>query len=79
MANIKTRALSEVLRDEMIMRDRIRDLLAGGPKIIPEIAETLDSPAWEVTIWVMAMMRYGLLTELPKSRSDDYFQYTLAE
>jgi hypothetical protein len=79
MNSIKSRDLAEVLRDEMVMQDRIKDLLREEPKTIPELAEALQSPDWEVTIWVMAMRRYGLLAELPKPRAEDYFQYTVAK
>ncbi len=79
MENTKERALGDVLRNEMVMHDRILELLREEPKTIPEIAQALEFPGWEVTIWVMAMMRYGLLSELPKTRADDYFHYTLAE
>lgn len=69
------RDLSEAMRDEMVMRPRIAALLAGGPKTIPEIAEGLGCPCREVTLWVMAMRRYGALEELPKAKADDYYRY----
>jgi hypothetical protein len=73
------RALAEVLRDEMIMRDRIAAALRDGPKTIPELAELLGAPTREVTLWVMAMRRYGKLEEMPKPKADDYFRYKLME
>ena len=73
------RDLSEVMRDEMVMKDRIASLLREGPKTIPEIAAALQCPASEVTLWVMAMRRYGTLEELPKGKAEDYYQYRLAE
>ena len=79
MPNLRERSMQEVLSDEMVMHDPIRKALAEGPKTIPEIAEAVGSPAWEVTVWVMAMLRYGKLHEMPKGRADDYFQYKLAE
>jgi hypothetical protein len=79
MQHTKERELAEVLRDEMVMHGRIQDLLREKPMTIPELAEALQYPDWEVTVWVMAMIRYGLLTELPKARADDYFQYTVAK
>ncbi|RLB55065.1 MAG: MarR family transcriptional regulator [Deltaproteobacteria bacterium] len=79
MTNMKERDLTDVLRDEMVMHDRILDFLRKEPGTIPEIARALDRPGWEVTIWVMAMMRYGLLSEMPKGRADDYYRYTPAE
>jgi hypothetical protein len=72
------RDLAEVLRDEMVMQQRISSLLRQGPLTIPQLAEALDTPGWEVTAWVMAMRRYGLLKELPKNRADDYYQYALS-
>lgn len=78
MKKKEMRNLAEVLRDEMVMRQRICDLLKKGPLTIPQLAEALGSPGWEVTTWVMALRRYGLLKELEKSRADDYYQYALS-
>ena len=78
MAEEKRRDLGEVLRDEMVMKDRIASLLREEPKTIPEIAEALSCPVREVTLWVMAMRRYGSLEELPKPKAEDYFRYRLA-
>jgi hypothetical protein len=78
MGEREPRDIGEVLRDEMIMKDRIASLLREEPKTIPEIAEALACPVREVTLWVMAMRRYGSLEELPKPRADDYFRYKLA-
>ena len=74
-----SRNLGEVLRDEMFMRDRITKILAQGPKTIAEIAGGLDCPSDEVLIWVMGMRRYGVITEMPKARADDYYQYKLRD
>jgi predicted transcriptional regulator len=71
------RDLAEVLRDEMYMRDKIIGLLQKGPKTIPEIATELGCPSHEVMMWVMGMRRYGIITEMPKERADDYYQYRL--
>ncbi len=74
-----TRNRLEILRDEMVMRDRILKILADGPKTILEISSLLDYPDNEVTLWVMAMVRYGLLKEMPKSRADDYYPYAIMD
>ncbi len=71
------RNLPEVLRDEMVMHQRILDLLKDNAMTIPQLAETLNMPSWEISMWIMSMRRYNLVTELPKSRADDYFQYTI--
>ena len=79
MGNERRRDPSEVMRDEMIMKDRIASLLREGPRTIPEIADALRCPAREVTLWVMALRRYGVLEELPKAKADDYYRYEAAK
>lgn len=69
------RDLAEVLRDEMVMQDKIILLVRDEPKTIPEIAEALGYPAHEVVYWVMAMRRYGKLKEKGRPDDDGYFQY----
>jgi predicted Rossmann fold nucleotide-binding protein DprA/Smf involved in DNA uptake len=77
MKTERKRALDEVLRDEMVMKDRIVELLREEPKTIPELAETLGYPSHEVLLWVMALWRYGTVTELKMGRNEEYFKYTL--
>jgi hypothetical protein len=79
MTGAKMRDLAEVLRDELVMRGWIAGILKDNPMTIPEVAQALSQPSREVTLWMMAMRRYGLITELPKARADDYYQYKLAE
>jgi len=73
------RDLAETLRDEMHEQKIILDLLKEGPKTVPEIANQIGSPSSEVMMWVMAMIRYGKIKEIPKGRGDDYFQYQILE
>ncbi len=73
------RDLREVLRDELVVRDRIATVLRTGPKTLPELSTALGAPAHEVTKWVMAMRRYGRVRDLPKDRGDDYYRYELVE
>ena len=79
MAANENRDLGEVLRDGMAMADRVLATLADGPKTIPEIAEALHAPPREVTLWVMALRRYGQVGDVPKSAADDYYQYRRVE
>ncbi len=72
------RDAADVMREEGLARRRIAAVLAGGPRTIPEIAEALGRPSHEVTLWVMALRRYGVLEELPKPKADDYYTYRLA-
>lgn len=73
------RDLGEVMRDEMVFKDRIIDFLRDGPKTIPEIAESLEHPSHEIVFWVMAMWRYGTLVETGRANDDGYYQYQLTE
>lgn len=77
--SVRERYLGEILRDEYIMRDRIIDLLRNDPKTIPEIAAALGERSHEVVRWIMAMRRYGIIEEIPKSRADDYYKYRLVK
>ena len=73
------RDMLDVAQDEMIMRDRIADILEQGPKTIPEIAQALGYPSREVTIWLFGMRRYGMVEAIGRADVDGYFQYQLAE
>ena len=79
MGSERRRDPSEVMRDEMLMKEKIVSLLREGPRTIPEIADALRCPSREVTLWVMALRRYGALEELPKPKADDYYRYKLAK
>lgn len=79
MGSTPVRGLADVLRDEPVMRGKIAGLLQQDAMTIPEVAHALSEPPREVTVWMMAMRRYGLIVELPKKRADDYYQYRLAK
>jgi hypothetical protein len=69
----------EIIRDEMLMRDRLLAALREGPLTVPEIAAAMGSPANEVMYWVMAARRYGYVEESNQPTEDDYYQYALVE
>ena len=73
------RCRAEILRDEMIQKDRIAALLREGPKTIPAIAGALGCPSHEVVCWLMAMRRYGAVEEKGKADADGYYSYVLTE
>ena len=79
MENRGLRGFSEVMRDEMIVRDKIVELLHQEPKTIPQIAEVLGHPPREVVIWMMAMWRYGTVEETGRSDAEGYYKYRLKE
>lgn len=68
----------EIMRDEMIMRDKIRALLAEEAKTIPEMAAVLGAPSEEVVFWVMGMRRYGMVEEVGRADENGFFRYALA-
>ncbi len=73
------RDIREIVHDEMIMKDRIAALLDDGPKTIPELAEALDYPSHEVTIWLFAMRRYSEIEAVGRADVDGYFKYELVK
>lgn len=81
MSTIRTdmRDMLEIAQDEMIMRDRILDILKEKPKTIPEISEIMGYPSREVTIWLFGLRRYGLVEEVGRADVDGYFTYEFVE
>jgi predicted Rossmann fold nucleotide-binding protein DprA/Smf involved in DNA uptake len=75
----KLRPMLDIAQDELVMRDRIAELLEQGPKTIPELAENLGYSTREVTVWLFGMRRYGLIEEIGRADVDGYFQYELTE
>ena len=73
------RGIDEIVHDEMIMKDRIANLLTDGPRTIPELAEAMGYPSHEVTIWLFAMRRYGQVEVIGKPDVDGYFKYQLVK
>jgi predicted Rossmann fold nucleotide-binding protein DprA/Smf involved in DNA uptake len=73
------RSMLEIAQDEMIMRDRIADILRAEPKTIPEISEIMGYPPREVTVWLFGMRRYGMIEEVGRANVDGYFKYELKE
>jgi len=75
MNNLITRDLGEIMRDEMVMKERILTRLRRDPATITEIAADLKLPAHNVMYWMMTMWRYGLLEETGKPDDDGYYRY----
>ncbi|HVP21692.1 MAG TPA: hypothetical protein VMS73_07505 [Anaerolineaceae bacterium] len=73
------RDIREIVKDEMIMKDRIAKILEDGPQTIPEIAEAMGHPSHEVVIWLFAMRRYGQVEAVGKPDVDGYFKYGLVK
>ena len=75
----RLRDMLDIAQDEMVMRDRIADVLAQGPMTIPELAQTLGFTSREVAVWLFGMRRYGLVEETGRADVDGYFQYELTK
>ncbi len=73
------RGIDEIVHDEMIMKDRIANLLKDGPQTIPELTEAMGYPSHEVTIWLFAMRRYGQVEVIGRPDVDGYFKYQLVK
>jgi hypothetical protein len=73
------RDVNEIMRDEMVFKDKIIAVLRDGPKTIPEIADALDHPRHEVVYWVMAMWRYGVVAETGRANDEGYYHYQLTD
>jgi predicted transcriptional regulator len=77
--DVMIREVREVIREEMLMRDKIAHVLMEGPKTVPEIAAALGYPAYEVMYWVMGMRKYNYVAETEEATEEGYYRYTLAE
>ena len=77
--NTTKRDMREVMRDEMIMRDRIVATLKEESKTVPEVSEVLGTPEYETVYWMMAMRRYGMVEEVGRPDIDGYFKYEFRE
>jgi hypothetical protein len=73
------RDIREIVHDEMIMKDRIAQVLKDGPQTIPELTQALGYPSHEVTIWLFAMRRYGEIEAAGRPDVDGYYKYELVK
>jgi len=77
--NGEVRDVREVIREEMLMRDKIVDILRNGPRTVPEIAQVLGYPSYEVMYWVMGMRKYGYVSEIGEVTDEGYHKYKAVE
>lgn len=74
-----SRDLLETIRLEMVMRGKILEIMKEGPKTVPEVAEILGEPVYEVMYWMMAMRKYGIIEETEEITDEGYYKYKLAK
>jgi hypothetical protein len=79
MENQINRDLGEIMRDEMVMKERILSCLREEPATIPEISEFFGHPAIDVMFWIMAMWRYGIIEEIGKPNDEGFYRYRPAK
>lgn len=72
--NSEMRDIREIIREEMLMRDKIARILRQGPMTVPEIALALGCPSHEVMFWVMGMRKYGQVSETELT-DEGYYKY----
>ncbi|MGQ9824313.1 MAG: MarR family transcriptional regulator [Desulfotomaculales bacterium] len=73
--NPQERDLREVIREEMLVKDRILEILREGPKTVPEIAAAPGRPPYEAMLWVMGLRKYSLVAEAGGPGEDGYYLY----
>jgi hypothetical protein len=69
------REIGEVIKDEMIWKGRIRDLLTSEPMTVPAVAEALGQPADEVMLWMMGLRKYGWIAEGETPDAEGFYAY----
>jgi hypothetical protein len=72
-------ARRQIARQEFGMREGILDLLRGGPKTVPEVAQALGLEPHEAMWWMMGFVRYGYLRATEEVTEGGYYKYALAE
>jgi len=65
----------EVIREEMLMKEKILAVLKEGPRTAPEAAAALGAPPAEVMFWLMGMRKYNLLEETGEPTEEGYYRY----
>jgi predicted transcriptional regulator len=70
-------ATQALLKDLQAVRKSIRQAMQAGPKTVPELATDIQLPTQEVLWHVIAMKKYGLVTEA--GLDDGYYRYRLPE
>jgi predicted transcriptional regulator len=73
------RDLAEIMRDEMVVRDRILSLIRERAMTIPEIGQALAVPEREVTLWIMSLWRYGRVVEKGDPDENGFCLYHASE
>jgi hypothetical protein len=71
--------LAEIMRDEMIARERILSLIREKPMTVPELADALGASCRETMLWTMALWKYGHVSEAGLPDDKGYYRYQITE
>ena len=69
----------EIMKREIVMRDKIIEVLKSGPKTVPEIAKAIGCSNYETMFWVMDMRKYQFIEETNEVTEEGYYKYKLIE
>ncbi len=72
---MNAREKTEIAKDEMAWRDRIRDVLRQGPRSVPAVALELKRPSYEVMYWMMSLRKYGQIVESEEADAEGFYEY----
>jgi hypothetical protein len=71
------REVRERDRRRRVIRKKLREILAGGPRTVPDLAAAAELPTAETLWFVMAMKKYGEVVE--GDLRGGYYEYALKE
>ena len=69
--------LKSFTRSQTSMIKKIKEMIGGSYKTVPEIAQLTGIPSRDVLWHLMAMKKYGMVIE--GEEQDNYYTYTLKE
>jgi hypothetical protein len=72
---MNVREKTEIAKDEMAWRNRIRAVLREGPRTVPAVARELGRPSYEVMYWMMSLRKYGQIAESEEADDEGYYEY----
>ena len=68
-----------LLKEQRATRKAVQRAMSGGPKSVPQLAESAGIPAHVVLWHVAAMKKYGLVVETGMDEGGDYYLYELSK
>lgn len=68
------RDVREIIREEMVMKDKILAAMQEESMTVMEIADAVGYPSHEVMYWVMGLRKYSILAE-DGVNDEGFFRY----